>query len=911
MPFYRDLRFSGAALLLVILFGPVVAFVVRRRWRLVTTRQEEVRRLAYLAAQEAALAEMEAMAAYSVTSSVGSAYSYSASVAKELAPECAVCSIPANARCARCKAVRYCSGRCQIFHWRQGHKDECQPPPDNDKDNVENKLSSSGLKGVHSEQSDLSEKRLDPKEDLSKVETFFERPSASKVTSTDNEIDGGKHQDISSKDISAKIFFSDSSSSPTLPTHSTLSQTIGSPDAPYASMLIPNNVELEEPPPGGFMFSIGTNNVSTKMHSTPELAMSNPLSSTRSERVDNGLNSSTSSTRDYPPAAASLEARTHAERNETEISKKETSKSLASAHYSTNGGAKSVSFYESSNANAHRGSFGRKNIPYVANGLSTSVKQVVTKVSRHYSSEFMLFPYDLFIKLYNSDKIDLHPCGLINCGNSCYANAVLQCLTFTRPLTAYLLEGLHSKTCPKEVWCFTCELESLARTAKEGKSPLSPIGILSHLHNIGSNFGHRQQEDAHEFFRYAIEAMQSVCLKEAVAKADGLLEETTLIQQTFGGYLRSKIRCSKCKNKSEWCERMMDLTVEIDGNIATLDDALLRFTSQEILEGENKYKCDRCKSYERAKKRLTILEAPNVLTIVLKRFQSGKFGKLNKPVLFPEYLDLARYMSGDDKSPVYRLYAVIVHIDVMNASFSGHYVCYVKDRQGKWYKIDDSKVQPVELENVLSKGAYMLLYSRCSPRGPSLARRAMTQLAHTGKIMKDGKGKPGDSSVAHHGEQFYPYPSNLRLHLNDSASDNSSLFDEGSTCSTESTRDSTSTEESWEHISGESDYFVSNSPMRISEDYDGFTRYPVGSRHSSKAGSRYSTPSVRDLESNACSTGREIDQEGRKRSFMYPDNSRNLVEHRRSIDTNRFRQNGGNSGALLRRPTKERTAQTF
>lgn len=29
----------------------------------------------------------------------------------------------------------------------------------------------------------------------------------------------------------------------------------------------------------------------------------------------------------------------------------------------------------------------------------------------------------------------------------------------------------------------------------------------------------------------------------------------------------------------------------------------------------------RCKSYEKAKKKLMVLEAPNVLTIVLKRFQ--------------------------------------------------------------------------------------------------------------------------------------------------------------------------------------------------------------------------------------------------------------------------------------------------
>ena len=75
--------------------------------------------------------------------------------------------------------------------------------------------------------------------------------------------------------------------------------------------------------------------------------------------------------------------------------------------------------------------------------------------------------------------------------------------------------------------------------------------------------------------------------------------------------------------------------------------------------------------------------------------QSGKFGKLNKPILFPEILDLAPFMSGtSDKSPIYRLYGVVVHLDIMNAAFSGHYVCYVKNVQNKWFKVDDSVVSP-------------------------------------------------------------------------------------------------------------------------------------------------------------------------------------------------------------------------
>lgn len=74
--------------------------------------------------------------------------------------------------------------------------------------------------------------------------------------------------------------------------------------------------------------------------------------------------------------------------------------------------------------------------------------------------------------------------------------------------------------------------------------------------------------------------------------------------------------------------------------------------------------------------------------------QAGKFGKLNKWIDFPEVLDMAPYMSqaSDDKAPVYKLYGVIVHLDTMNATFSGHYVCYVKNIQNKWFLIDDSMV---------------------------------------------------------------------------------------------------------------------------------------------------------------------------------------------------------------------------
>lgn len=58
-------------------------------------------------------------------------------------------------------------------------------------------------------------------------------------------------------------------------------------------------------------------------------------------------------------------------------------------------------------------------------------------------------------------------------------------------------------------------------------------------------------------------------------------------------YATCQIRCTKCQGKSERQEKMMDLTVEIEGDIRTLEEALRRFTVSETLDGENKYRCDR------------------------------------------------------------------------------------------------------------------------------------------------------------------------------------------------------------------------------------------------------------------------------------------------------------------------------
>ncbi|CAM6046119.1 unnamed protein product [Sphagnum compactum] len=52
------------------------------------------------------------------------------------------------------------------------------------------------------------------------------------------------------------------------------------------------------------------------------------------------------------------------------------------------------------------------------------------------------------------------------------------------------------------------------------------------------------------------------------------------------------VKCIQCLHESNPYEPMMDLLVDIQGNVKSVEDALAQFTDTELLDGANKYKCD-------------------------------------------------------------------------------------------------------------------------------------------------------------------------------------------------------------------------------------------------------------------------------------------------------------------------------
>lgn len=310
--------------------------------------------------------------------------------------------------------------------------------------------------------------------------------------------------------------------------------------------------------------------------------------------------------------------------------------------------------------------------------------------------------------------------GLVNRGNTCYINSVLQCFSHTAPLRAYLASSEHSRSCKVRThgFCLLCALEEHTKQLFRVKNEFFPRDIFLNLQQIG-DFRPFAQEDAHEFASSVMMGMQSSILQNYRAQHPNGppnlgpgFEETSLVYQLFGGRSRSRVRCGACSAIVTNYEPFLDLNLELSAG-ASLEEALDSYTTIEHFDLSTGYKCGRCNKVVTAQKQLTVDRAPPILVVQLKRFDvmSGG-GKINKTVTFREQLDIAKVMSEDKKEEggvLYELYGTIVHYG--RTMFSGHYVSFIKSN-GLWHLFDDDQVVEVNNAIVLKQNAYMLFFQR-------------------------------------------------------------------------------------------------------------------------------------------------------------------------------------------------------
>ena len=210
---------------------------------------------------------------------------------------------------------------------------------------------------------------------------------------------------------------------------------------------------------------------------------------------------------------------------------------------------------------------------------------------------------------------------------------------------------------------------------------------------------------------------------------------------------------------------------------------------------------------------LKLSELPMVLVLTLKRYSYGMYGKISRSVSFGEVLDLsdcyepavatagategaakegtaeegakgeaasgtaakvaaaaeeettegaAEEVAGAAAAPnsrdappsrwaKYRLCGVLVHHDVMNSCFYGHYVAYVRSGDS-WLLMDDDDVTEISWDKVASTKAYMLFYQKIPqpPPGQPINEVAATveaAAADDASASGAGQSKAGPSDV--------------------------------------------------------------------------------------------------------------------------------------------------------------------
>ena len=228
--------------------------------------------------------------------------------------------------------------------------------------------------------------------------------------------------------------------------------------------------------------------------------------------------------------------------------------------------------------------------------------------------------------------------GLTNIGNTCFMNSMLQCLSHTKPLRDLALgrpTPFQAKAASggKLMRAFSDLMELLWSESRS--SHITPSDFKSAVQKFAPRFVGYSQQDSQEFLRYLLCGIHEE-LNRAVPNSAGALVDDSLpperkavetwnrylridnspIVDMFVGQLRSELRCTHCDHLSTTFDPFWDLSLPLPaGADLSLRACLAAFTKQEVLDGNEKPKCERCNTHRKCTKQLGIQRFPKILVL--------------------------------------------------------------------------------------------------------------------------------------------------------------------------------------------------------------------------------------------------------------------------------------------------------